>query len=202
MSWRVTAICSDEFDKGHSDELDAFCNYINNLLRDDPAAQPYLPLTAPTMFNKLHDGVVLSRLLDNPKPGALDEGVITAPLIGLPPADLEAMKKRNGVAVLQGASRVGCDVRGVTPEDIVNGHESPVIQLVSELLRLQGLSDLPSKTGPEMDALRQPGESGADLRALPGEVLAARWLNKSLEKAGIPPKGQVDDPSVCEVQPF
>lgn len=189
----------DEDDRPRKAELEALCNYINHLLKDDPEAKPYLPLTAPTMFDQLDDGVVLSRLLDNPKPGVLAPGEVQTPQANLSPAAKEAAKQKNAAKVLEGARAVGCDVNGVTPEDVASGNEDPVIQAVSELLRLQGLSDLPNKRGPEMDALRKPGETAADLRALPGETLAARWLNKHLADAGIPPRSDVDDDSVCKV---
>jgi hypothetical protein len=152
------------------------------------------------MFDQLKDGVVLSRLLEDAKPGTLKTGAIVAPTADKPASVQDATKKANAAQVLRGAQDVGCDVADVRPEDIVTGNEAPVTHAVDELLRLKGLSDLPTKTGPEMDALLQPGETAADLRALPGEALAARWVNKHLGKAGVPPGGPINDPAVCQVQ--
>jgi hypothetical protein len=187
-------------------ELDALCDYINKYLKDDAPSQRYLPLAVPTMFDQLSDGVVLSRLVNVPKPGTIDDKAVVPPPKGIQPGALASLKKRNADGVLKGASSVGCKVAGVTPENIVNGDEEPVTELLGEILRLQALSDLPHAKGAEMDALIGPGETAKDLEKLPGEEIAARWMRKHLEKAGVPPRGPSaddvlqDEGALCAVQ--
>ena len=183
----------DKIDATRVPELEALCRYINKFLKDDPPSQKYLPLTAATMLDQLNDGVILSRLVKIPKPDAIDENAIISPSENVSPFEVEDAKRNNAALVLRAAESVGCDVAAVTPENIANGDEEPVVHLLAEVLRLQGLSDLPNRTGPEIDALRLPTESKADFRALPGEVIAARWMGRHLENAGNPPDGRSVD---------
>ena len=101
-------------------ELDAFCNYLNNLLASDQPSSKYLPVTRRDVFSKLSDGVLLSRVVSTII-NTLDPSAYFEIPVDMSEQLSSKQRTRNVNAVLEEARVMGCDVSHVTSDQIMNG---------------------------------------------------------------------------------
>ena len=72
-------------------ELQAFTNYINHFLKNDPELSNRLPFDHRRLFEELQDGIIFCKLQHLANPNAIMIEAVNIPLKG---QDLNVFKKR------------------------------------------------------------------------------------------------------------
>jgi plastin-1 len=126
--------------------------FINNIVSGDSLCERYLPLDAENIYEKLTDGIVLTRLINFVKPGTIDEHYLNTK------TDMKIFQKNENLnAVIKAASKIGCHVVNIGALDITEKRPVPVLGLVWQILRIQNLARISFEHHPEIEYLLNPG---------------------------------------------
>ena len=113
-----------------NNDIEVYCHFLNNLLKDDEISQPYLPVTRRDLLQKLGDCVLYHRVLFCI---AGSEFPFEPCEVGSP---LWAEQQLARVeAVLDGARELGCDV-SVSSEELVQGRYVTCTVMVTVMVEM------------------------------------------------------------------
>lgn len=161
------------------EEKEAFVEYINSTLGNDPDLKDYLPINVKNdqLFESVKDGVLLCKLINSSVAGTIDERVINKK-----PKNAW-QKNENHTLVIASAKGIGCSVVNIGATDLNNGTKHLVLGLVWQIIKIGLLSSISLKDHPELARLLKDGETLADLLKLGPEAILLRWFNYHLEQA-------------------
>jgi plastin-1 len=163
------------------DEKTAFCNIINQHLRNDPDLAGFLPINPSDndIFQKCGNGVLLCKLINAASPGTIFEKAINQK------ANMNIFQiKENLNLAINAAKSIGCTVVSIFPESIIEQKEYLILGLIWQIIKILMLSSINLKSHPELIKLVQEGEELADLLKLPPESILMRWFNYHLKNSG------------------
>ena len=105
------------------EEPAAFSLYINSIAAGDQICDRYMPLSAENLYERLSDGVVLTRLINNVKANTIDERRLNKQ------ATMSVYQRNENLnEVIRAARVIGCVVVNIGAEDIAK--QKCVLQLL------------------------------------------------------------------------
>lgn len=162
-------------------EKSAYVAHINGHLGGDPFLSTYLPIDPSTdhLFQVSKDGVLLCKLINVAVPGTIDERAINTKRL-LNPWE----KNENLTLFLNSAKAIGCTVVNIGTQDLAEGRPHLVLGLISQIIKIQLLSDVNLKKTPQLVELVEDSKDLEELMSLGPEKILLRWMNFQLKKAG------------------
>uniref|UniRef100_A0A0C9SA64 TSA: Wollemia nobilis Ref_Wollemi_Transcript_4722_2098 transcribed RNA sequence n=1 Tax=Wollemia nobilis TaxID=56998 RepID=A0A0C9SA64_9CONI len=160
-------------------EKKAYIAHINSCFEEDPIMNRYLPIDPSTndLFEIAKDGVLLCKLINLAVPGTIDERTINTKK-SLNPWE----RNENHTLGLNSAKAIGCTVVNIGTQDMVEGRPHLVLGLISQIIKIQLLSDLDLKKTPELVELVDDSKEVEELMSLAPEKVLLRWMNFHLRK--------------------
>uniref|UniRef100_A0A0D6R0Z3 Calponin-homology (CH) domain-containing protein n=1 Tax=Araucaria cunninghamii TaxID=56994 RepID=A0A0D6R0Z3_ARACU len=160
-------------------EKKAYIGHINSCFEEDPIMKRYLPIDPSTndLFEIAKDGVLLCKLINLAVPGTIDERTINTKK-SLNPWE----RNENHTLGLNSAKAIGCTVVNIGTQDMVEGRPHLVLGLISQIIKIQLLSDLDLKKTPELVELVDDSKEVEELMSLAPEKVLLRWMNFHLRK--------------------
>lgn len=185
---RVSDLVQREIREGgyHSvsdEEKAGFANIISHTLQSDPDLASLLPINPHNneLFDKVHNGVILCKLINAAQPGTIFEKAINNK------ANMNIFQiKENLNMAINAAKAIGCIVVSIFPESIIEKKEYLILGLVWQIVRILMTSKINLKNHPELIKLVEPGEDLSDLLKLHPEMILLRWFNYHLKNSGSP----------------
>jgi plastin-1 len=170
------------------EEKIAFTEHFNHCFAADElyTADGTVPIDPATdgLFSAIHDGTMLSKLVNLAAPDTIDERTVNFPKAGKKLNPWEVKENMN--LVINSAKSIGCSIVNVHAGDLsdakTNHTEHIVLGLVWQLVKLQLLRAVNLREVPDIVVLLQEGEELADLKKLDPEVILLRWVNYHLSK--------------------
>ncbi|XP_045176272.2 plastin-2-like [Mercenaria mercenaria] len=158
----------------------AFASWINRNLEDDEDCKPYLPIDPDTgdLFQKVKDGILLCKLINQSVPDTIDERTINKTNLKLVYLRLE-----NHNLCLNSARSIGCNVVNIGHADLDAGTPHLVLGLLWQIIRIGLLSEINLQAHPGLVLLLEEGETIDDLMKLSPEEILIRWVNYHLRNA-------------------
>jgi hypothetical protein len=102
----------------HSQEKEAFADYINNTLNKDKDIGARLPINPKdnSLFSSVHDGLLICKLINDAIPETIDERVLNKG------ASLNNFKIHENQAVaINSAKAIGCNIVNIGAQDLMDG---------------------------------------------------------------------------------
>lgn len=161
------------------EECEAFVDYINGQLADDPDLSHLLPMKNDGLFDGVKDGILLCKLINSAVPDTIDERVINKKKNNNP-----WERNENHTLAVNSAKAIGVSTVNVGPDDLNEGRPHIVLGIVWQIIKIGLLKDINLKEHKELVLLLKDGETMEDLLKLPPEDLLLRWFNYHLEAAG------------------
>ena len=100
------------------EETIAFSTHINNCMTDDALVARHFPLNVESedIFQKLGDGLILTRLINMAFPGTIDEKKVNKQ------ANMSIYQKQENLnTVVSAAKRIGAQIVNIGAQDIISG---------------------------------------------------------------------------------
>ncbi|XP_057796697.1 fimbrin-5 [Salvia miltiorrhiza] len=162
-------------------EKASYVAHINSCLGDDPFLKDYLPLdpSSDAIFELAKDGVLLCKLINVAVAGTIDERAINTKKV-LNPWE----RNENHTLCLNSAKAIGCTVVNIGTQDLVEARPHLVVGLMSQIIKIQLLSDLDLKKTPQLVELVEDTKDVEELMGLPPEKVLLKWMNFHLKRAG------------------
>lgn len=162
-------------------EKASFVAHINNCLGEDPFLKHFLPIDPSTnqLFDLVKDGVLLCKLINVAVPGTIDERAINTKK-NLNPWE----RNENHTLCLNSLKAIGCTVVNIGEQDLIEGRPYLIMGLISQIYKIQLLSDLSLKKTPQLLELAEKDQDLEELLALPPDKVLLKWMNFQLKKAG------------------
>jgi len=162
------------------EEREAFADWINGRLKDDPDCQHLLPIGTDdeSLFNAVDDGILLCKMINLSQQEAIDERAINKTKLSV------YRKQENLNLALNSAAGIGCTVVNIGAEDIMSGKPHLVLGILWQIIRMGLFANIDLALNPNLKALLMDGEELSDLDALGPEKLLLRWVNYHLARAG------------------
>ncbi|XP_071955522.1 plastin-2-like [Antedon mediterranea] len=168
------------------EETVAFVDYINSQLKSDPEVASYLPISEKNkdLFEKVKDGIIFCKMINNSAPGTIDERAIN-----------KNMKKgyryvylrhENLILVLNSALSLGISIVNIGAQDLIDGIQHLVLGLLWQIIRIGLFAKIDLNLIPGLVRLLREGEDPSILKTLSPEQLLIRWVNYQMEQAGDP----------------
>jgi len=177
---------TDGFHSFSEEEKTAFVEFINNHLTGDPDLEGVVPIDSSgnDIFKAVYDGVLLSKMLNVAKEGAVDIRALNRP--GKEPKkELNVFKvQENQRLCINSAKAIGCSIINIGAQDIMDGRPMLVFALMWQIIRIKLTSKINLVDHPELYRLLEEGEALEDLLKLPPEHILLRWFNYHLKEAG------------------
>ena len=171
-------------------EVAAYVEHLNNLLKGDKDLASHLPLAGADLFDKVRDGVLLSKAINVLKPNVVNTARLTYGLNmdelrnGAAPgskAIFEATANQN--AFLEGAARLGLKIVNIGAQDLIDGNADLVLGLLWQIIRAHLLQNVDILSHPELIRLMERHENLKTLIDVGPEALLLRWFNYHLRRA-------------------
>ncbi|KAH7824866.1 fimbrin/plastin [Monocercomonoides exilis] len=161
------------------EEKTAFVEFINMHLSGDPDLEGVVPIdsSGDDIFKKVHDGILLSKMINVAKEGALDERALTKKKLNI--YNIQA----NQCLCINSAKAIGCSVVNIGAQDIIEGRPMLVFALMWQIIRIKLTSKINLKDHPELYRLLEDGETIEDFLKMPPEHILLRWFNYHLKAA-------------------
>lgn len=162
-------------------EKGCYVHHINTYLGDDPFLKQFLPVdvNSDDIFDLAKDGVLLCKLINVAVPGTIDERAINTKTV-LNPWE----RNENHTLCLNSAKAIGCTVVNIGPHDLVEGRSHLVLGLISQIIKIQLLSELNLRKTPQLVELADDANDIEELMGLSPEKVLLKWMNFHLQKAG------------------
>lgn len=168
------------------EELVAFCNWINqNLKNDKDLVSHNLPIDPDDeekFLNSLQDGIILCKLINLSQKDTIDERAINK-YKGTNQAVKVHKDQENLNLALNSASAIGCSIVNIGANDIKEKKTHLVLGLLWQVIRIGLFAAINLSRIPALAVLLQEGETIDDLMNLPPEQLLLRWVNYHLAKS-------------------
>eukprot|EP00741_Cyanophora_paradoxa_P005410 tig00000881_g5246.t1 len=163
------------------EEKEAFADHVNASFRNDPDLRQHLPLDPKSMdlFKKLQDGILICKMINKAAPGTIDERRDINK-----PARTIFQQTENLNLAINSARAIGCNVVNIGAGDFIEHKVHLVLGLLWQIIQAEVLAPVSLKEHPELVRLLEEGETIADLKKLPPEVVLRRWVNYHLRAAG------------------
>lgn len=158
----------------------AFVDWINFQLEEDPDVKRTLPVPeeGAGLFQAVHDGIVLCKLINTSVPNTVDERAINKGKLNV------FTIQENQTLALNSASSIGCNIVNIGPQDIMEGRPHLILGLLWQVIKIGLFAKISLQNCPNLAVLLQDGETLEDLLALSPEEILLRWFNYHLEQAG------------------
>ncbi|CBY21875.1 unnamed protein product [Oikopleura dioica] len=162
------------------EEREAFADWINTRLKDDPDCKNLLPITVDdeSLFEKVSDGILLCKLINLSQPETIDERAINKTKLSV------YRKQENLNLAINSASAIGCTVVNIGAQDLLESRQHLILGLLWQIIRMGLFANIDLALNPNLKALLMDGEELADLDKLGPEKLLLRWMNYHLARAG------------------
>ncbi|KAG6419665.1 hypothetical protein SASPL_116174 [Salvia splendens] len=162
-------------------EKSSYVAHINNYLGEDPFLKDYLPLdpASDDIFELAKDGVLLCKLINVAVPNTIDERAINTKKV-LNPWE----RNENHTLCLNSAKAIGCTVVNIGTQDLIEARPHLVVGLMSQIIKIQLLSDLDLKKTPQLVELVEDTKDVEELMGLAPEKVLLKWMNFHLKRAG------------------
>lgn len=162
------------------DEKINFCELINITFSKDPDLKEIIPLSPKTtdLFDKVENGILLCKMVNNAGPGTIDERAINRKH----PLNI-FQKKENLNLAISAAKSLGCRLINVNPQLIFDKREHIILGLIWQIVRTKYLSKINLKETPYLLTIKEANEDIENLLKLPPEQLLLRWFNYHLKKS-------------------
>jgi len=168
------------------EEMSAFAEHFNNVLKDDPDLGYLLPISPKgiDLALKIADGVLLAKFINKCVADTIDERALNKRKDGKPITVFKCNENLN--LVISAAKSIGVQTVNLGSTELSKGGEFPhlVLGLIWQLVKIQLLNSISLKNIPELVRLLNEGETLADLMKLPPDQLLLRWFNFHLKNAG------------------
>ena len=173
-------------------EVAAYVEHLNNLLKGDKDLAHHLPLVGLDLFDKVHDGILLSKVVNVLKPNTINTAKLTYNINmdelrnGVAPgskAIFEATANQN--AFIEGANKIGIKVVNIGAQDLIEGSQDLVLGIVWQLVRAHLLQNVDILAHPELIRLMERHENLRTLIDIGPESLLLRWFNYHLRRASV-----------------
>jgi len=114
------------------EEREAFADWINGRLKDDPDCQHLLPIGTDdeSLFNAVDDGILLCKMINLSQQEAIDERAINKTKLSV------YRKQENLNLALNSAAGIGCTVVNIGAEDIMSGKPHLVLGILWQIIRM------------------------------------------------------------------
>ena len=164
------------------EEQAAFSDWINSNLVMDKDLSHLLPLSTDgkDLYNKITDGILLSKIINHSCPDTIDERAINTK-----PATIYA-KVENLTLALNSARSIGCNVVNIDAHDLMKGKQHLVLGLLWQIIRLGLFKQITLEQCPGLANLLSDGEKLEELMKLSPEAILLKWVNHQLERSGVP----------------
>ena len=166
-----------------AEEKAGFANIISHTLQGDPDLASLLPINPNSneLFDKVHNGVILCKLINAAQPGTIFEKAINNK------ANMNIFQiKENLNMAITAAKAIGCVVVSIFPESIIEKKDYLILGLIWQIVRILMTAKINLKHHPELVKLVEPGEELSDLLKLHPEMILLRWINYHLKNSGSP----------------
>jgi len=162
------------------EEREAFADWINGRLKDDPDCARFLPIKVDdeSLFSAVDDGILLCKMINLSQQETIDERAINKTKLNV------YRKQENLNLALNSASAIGCTVVNIGAGDLLEGRPHLVLGILWQIIRMGLFANIDLALNPNLKALLMDGEELSDLDALGPEKLLLRWVNYHLAKAG------------------
>ncbi|KAJ3438102.1 fimbrin-1 [Anaeramoeba flamelloides] len=158
--------------------------YINKELKYDLELKHLLPIgkATPDLIDAMRDGVLMCKLINHCVPNTIDERVIN-----FFHGEVEIEKDmeeilENHTLCINSALAIGCNIKGVTADNLVNGEELHCLQLCWEIIKCGLLSKINLQSHPEIIILSKNAKKPIDLLSSSPEDLLLKWVNYHLQR--------------------
>lgn len=164
------------------EEVKAFSDYINRVLKDDPDLAGDLPLDFQGgVFRTASKGVLLCKMLNLISPGCID----MRKLATRNPNPFQVTANHN--LAIAAARNIGISTVNIGPGDLANGTPHLTLGLLWQVIRKGLMDKVNVDSHPEMMALLdKTKENVEEFVNLPPEQVLLRWFNYHLKRAGHP----------------
>jgi len=171
-------------------EVGAYVEHLNNLLKGDKDLANVLPLAGMDLFEKVRDGILLSKVVNQIKPNTVNTSKLTYNINmaevenGAAPgskAIFEVTANQN--AFLEGAAKLGIKIVNIGAQDLINGSHDLVLGVVWQIIRAHLLQNVDILSHPELIRLMERHENLKTLIDIGPEALLIRWFNYHLRRA-------------------
>lgn len=155
-----------------------FSEWINNNLSNDPDLEHLLPIDpeGKDLYEKIKDGILLCKLVNNACPGTIDERAIYK-------QDLTSqMKYDNLTLALGSAIAIGCNNENINADNLAAGQPNQVLNLLWQIFQIRSFKNINLNKYPGLVKLTNSNEE--KFRKLSPEGILLRWVNYHLKRAG------------------
>jgi len=164
------------------EEKVAFSNFINHSnLSYDEDLKHLLPIDSNgnDLYDKVKDGILLCKLINQSCPETIDERAINKKNLGL------YNKIENLTLALSSSQSIGCNVINIDAHDLLKGKQHLVLGLLWQIIRIGLFNQITLEHCPGLVHLLKENEEMQELMQLSPEAILIRWVNYHLEKAGV-----------------
>lgn len=169
------------FHSVRNEEQVAFADWINSNLREDKDLHHLLPLnqTGDDLYEKMADGLILSKLINLAVPETIDERALNKKKL------TAYTKLENLILVVNSARAIGCNIVNIDADDLSKAKKHLVLGLLWQIIRIGLFSQIDLVHVPGLIRLLQENETLSDLQRLSPEQILIRWVNYHLQQAGV-----------------
>ena len=163
-------------------EKNKYAKIINKLLKDDPDCKNKIPIDPKSdeLYEKLRDGVILSKLVNLCEPNTINEDEIKKN------DDMNVYDKyANLEKAIKGAKDIGVQAE-TTPDDVLDKDKARDNDLLGEILARINTKKKDIKENPETPKLAEEGETAEQVADLPVDDFLKKWFNHHLKEANHP----------------
>ena len=137
-----------------------------------------------------------SKLINTSIPNTVDERAINKKKLNV------YQKHENQTLALNSASAIGCNIVNIGAEDLMEGRQHLVLGLLWQVIRIGLFAKINLQNCPGLARLLEPGETLADLLALPPDQILLRWFNYHLAEAGHPRRVHNFSKDICDYENY
>ena len=163
-------------------EKNKYAKIINKLLKDDQDCKNKIPIDPKSdeLYEKLRDGVILSKLVNLCEPNTINEDEIKKN------DDMNVYDKyANLEKAIKGAKDIGVQAE-TNPDDVLDKDKARDNDLLGELLARINTKKKDVKENPETTKLAEEGETTDQVADLPVDDFLKKWVNHHLKEANHP----------------
>lgn len=163
-----------------------FLRWINKRLQNDRYLtknhfKKYLPIKedGDDFFEKVKDGILLCKLINDSKPGTVDERALNYPKTR--PLNYFMMLENQSLA-LNSCIAIGCRVVNVRAESMVDCIKEAHLNVIWQVIRVGLMDNINFKSTPGLKHLLLEDETPGKLMAKTPEDILVRWVNWQLKR--------------------
>ena len=163
-------------------EKNKYAKLINKALKDDADCKNKLPIDpkGDDLYEKLRDGVILSKLVNLCEPNTINEDDIKKN------DDMNVYDKyANLEKAIKGAKDIGIQCE-TNPDDVLDKDKARDNDLLGEIFARLNTKKKDIKENPETPKLAEGGETPEQIADLPVDDFLKKWFNHHLKEANHP----------------